>query len=255
MDHTFNVQIATDFDIESAVFLNHMAFWTIKNIANDKHCHDGYYWTYNSHKAFTEIFPYWSYKQIERIILKLLKYNLIVKSNYNSAKYDRTCWYALSNEALRYFPSLISSISAKNTQIPKSGDAKDEIGRPIPNSKLQIKDLLHSVSGDTPATISTKQILDAYHEVLPECPKIKVADKKLLTQMASMKKNWPKYQKDGKIFSIDSFKDYLNFIKAHYSWFLAPYVTNSGRTKQNNLRVFTREINITKIVNGEFSAS
>lgn len=103
--------------------------------------------------------------------------------------------------------------------------------------------------------ITTQQIVDAYHETLPDCPRIKVIDSKLHSQLVHMRKNWPKYQKEGKDFSIESFKDYLNYLKQHYSWFIKPYTTANGNTRRNNLRVFTREINITKIVNGEFSAN
>lgn len=102
---------------------------------------------------------------------------------------------------------------------------------------------------------SDQLIVDAYHEELSECPKIKVVDRKLQAQFKHMIKNWPKYQKDGNKFSIESFRDYLNYIKLHYSWFVNPYVTSTGNTRQNNLRVLTREINITKIVNGEFNAN
>lgn len=100
-----------------------------------------------------------------------------------------------------------------------------------------------------------EEIVEAYHEVLPDCPRIKVLDRKLKYQLSAMCKQWPKYQKEGKKFSIESFKDYLNYLKQHYAWFVKPYTTESGKVRRNNLRVFTREINITKIVNGEFNAS
>lgn len=105
------------------------------------------------------------------------------------------------------------------------------------------------------STIKTQEVIEAYHEVLPDCPKIKVAGAELTKQVRAMIKNWPKYQKDGKSFTIDSFKDYLNYLKEHYTWFVTPYVTESGKTRRNNLTNFTREKNIVRIVNGEFSAN
>lgn len=110
-----------------------------------------------------------------------------------------------------------------------------------------------SDSGESP-TIGNQEVIDAYHEVLPECPQIKVVDNQLKSQLNHLRKHWPRYQKEGKSFSIESFKDYLNYIKQHYPWFIKPYTTEGGMVKRNNLRVFTRQINITKIVNGEFSA-
>ena len=102
---------------------------------------------------------------------------------------------------------------------------------------------------------TTQDVVDAYHETLPDNPKIKVCGNELTKQIKSMIKNWPKYQKDGKLFTINSFKDYLLYIKQHYSWFLQPYATESGKIKRNNLTSITREKNIVRIVNGEFSAS
>lgn len=100
-----------------------------------------------------------------------------------------------------------------------------------------------------------QEIIDAYHELLPNSPKIKRVDQQFSNQLKKMRKNWPEYQKDGKEFSIESFKDYLNYLKRYYSWFVKPYTTTSGNLRCNNLRVITRDINITKIVNGEFSAN
>lgn len=97
------------------------------------------------------------------------------------------------------------------------------------------------------------EVVNAYHETLPENPKIKVVDDKLKRQIKNMINKWPSYQKDGEIFTIDSFKQYLTVLKQHYAWFVKPYQTESGIKKQNNLRVFTREINISKVVNGEFN--
>jgi len=243
MDHNFNVQIAVDFDLETAVFLNNMAFWTNHNVANNKHYLDGHYWTYNSIPAFSVLFPYWSTKQVERLLNKLTKSGLLLKGNYNLKKYDKTCWYALTNSALCYFPALKSSITRASTHLPKSGDGSPEIGRPIPDSKLQIeKDII-------------SDIVETYHEELPELPTIRTVDSKLKGQLTKMVKQWPNYQNEGKEFTISSFKDYLNCIKVHYAWLIKPYTTVNGNIKLNNLRVLTREINIAKIVNGEFSAT
>jgi hypothetical protein len=97
------------------------------------------------------------------------------------------------------------------------------------------------------------EVVNAYHEELPELPKIRKVDLKLKSQLKKMIKDWPSYQKEGKKFSVESFKDYLNLIKQHYPWFLKPYRTESGSQIKCTLRKITREINITKFVNGEFS--
>lgn len=104
-------------------------------------------------------------------------------------------------------------------------------------------------------TTTIKSIVAIYHEMLPECPAIRVVDSRLDKQLRAMIKRWPEYQADGEAFSIDSFKNYLTVLKTHYSWIVQPYTTQEGNTRQNNLRTLTRESTISRIVNGEFTAN
>lgn len=104
-------------------------------------------------------------------------------------------------------------------------------------------------------TTTIKSIVSIYHEMLPECPAIRVIDSRLDKQLRAMIKRWPEYQADGEAFSIDSFKNYLTVLKTHYSWIVQPYTTQEGNTRQNNLRTLTRESTISRIVNGEFTAN
>lgn len=71
MLYSFNVNIAVEYGVEEAIFLHNLYFWIAKNKANNKHFYEGAFWTYNSLEAFTELFPFWSQKQIRRIIKKL----------------------------------------------------------------------------------------------------------------------------------------------------------------------------------------
>ena len=59
--------VAERYGFEEAVFLDSIVFWYRANRANDRNFRDGRWWTYNSIKAFEEIFPWWSAKQIRRI--------------------------------------------------------------------------------------------------------------------------------------------------------------------------------------------
>lgn len=97
MEHHFNIDIAQKYGVDEAILLHNLNFWIQKNKANKKYFFDNDYWTYNSIEAFAELFPYWTRRQIERIINNLLNYNLIKKGNYNNSSYDRTMWYALTD--------------------------------------------------------------------------------------------------------------------------------------------------------------
>lgn len=108
MQHFFDVSIATKYGLNTAIFINNIAFWTEKNIANEKHYYDGRYWTYNTQKALCILFPYWSRKNLRTIIDKTVEDNLIIIGNYNKIQYDRTSWYALTDFGLSLYPSLIN---------------------------------------------------------------------------------------------------------------------------------------------------
>lgn len=106
MEHSFNTNIATEYDLDIATLLNNFKFWTLVNLANKRHLHDGLCWTFNSIPAFCTIFPYWTRHQIEHLLNKCKKLGLIVSGNYNNHRYDRTRWYALTAKAYQLFPEL-----------------------------------------------------------------------------------------------------------------------------------------------------
>ena len=97
MNHSFNITIARQFGQEGAVIVENIYFWLEKNKANNKHFYDGKYWTYNSTRAFSILFPYWSSRQIERILKGLEANGAILSGNYNKSGYDRTKWYAVTS--------------------------------------------------------------------------------------------------------------------------------------------------------------
>lgn len=159
MLHQFCPVVAKEFGVNIAIFLQNLAFWTQTNLANEKHIYDGYCWTYNSVEAFTEIFPYFTRKQIRTIINNALKNNLIIKGNYNKAKYDQTGWYALTPKAYSYFTQLVN---AKNInllgeafkaicpkgqiELPKRANRNVQKGKPIPDGNPDENPLEESIT-------------------------------------------------------------------------------------------------------------
>ena len=97
MQFSFNSEVAKKYGVDEAIILENLQFWILKNKANKKHKYDGDYWTYNSARAFEEIFPFWTRRQIERILKSLQVKGLIKAGIYNKLAYDRTKWYALTS--------------------------------------------------------------------------------------------------------------------------------------------------------------
>ena len=91
--HSFNTEVAQKVGVNAAVVYENIRFWVEKNRANNKHNHDGYYWTYNSMRAFGLMFPYLSAAQVKLALNKLKDQKFIGVSNYSKAKFDKTSWY------------------------------------------------------------------------------------------------------------------------------------------------------------------
>lgn len=98
MNHSFDKDIAVAYGLPEAIILNHMQFWIEKNKANEKNFYDGSYWTYNSTKAYAEMFPYLSQRQIQNALKHLRDEGILKTGNYNEVAYDRTLWYAFTEK-------------------------------------------------------------------------------------------------------------------------------------------------------------
>lgn len=96
--HYFDIKVAEKYGVNCAILLQNIWHWVRKNEANGKHFHDGHFWTYNSTKAFSDLFPYLSQRQIEFALKKLKDEGIILAGNYNEMKYDRTLWYAITEK-------------------------------------------------------------------------------------------------------------------------------------------------------------
>ena len=67
-----------------------------ENAANERHFYEGRYWTYNSLSALERLFPFWTRRQIERIIRDLKKAGVLLTGHYSKNSYDRTTFTPLT---------------------------------------------------------------------------------------------------------------------------------------------------------------
>lgn len=98
MQHSFDIDIAKEYGMLEAILLNNLWFWIEKNKANNTNYYDGNYWTYNSTRAFNELFPYVSQRQIQNALKRLIDNGILQTGNYNKVAYDRTLWYAFTEK-------------------------------------------------------------------------------------------------------------------------------------------------------------
>jgi DNA-binding PadR family transcriptional regulator len=137
--HFFDEEIACEVGMDAAVIYQNIYFWVEKNKANDKHFYDGTYWTYNSVKAFCELFPYMSNNQIRRALKTLEEKGYIITGNYNKVAYDRTKWYALTEKG---FAKLDKTICSKQQM-----EVDEKTNRFVPDDK-PIPDINTDVNTD-----------------------------------------------------------------------------------------------------------
>lgn len=97
---SFNIEAARRFGVDGAIMLQGMAAWISKNRANERHFHDGRWWTYNSQDALVKLFPFWSRRQIQRIVKALHTEGALLLGNYSDGSFHNTTWYALSDDVL-----------------------------------------------------------------------------------------------------------------------------------------------------------
>ena len=111
MEHHFNVEVAQQVGIEKAILLYNIDFWIRKNKVNEDHFYDGKTWTYNSSRAFTELFPYMKARSIAQRLQELETDGYLISSKkYNESAYNHTKWYSLT-EKYRSISKTCQSIS------------------------------------------------------------------------------------------------------------------------------------------------
>jgi hypothetical protein len=108
MEYSFDIKVAEKYGVDEAIMIKNFQFWIKKNKASKKHSYDGRTWTYNSAEEYTIFFPFWSSKQIRRILSSLISQGVIITGNYNKVRYDQTLWYAFDDES-----EFLSGISPK----------------------------------------------------------------------------------------------------------------------------------------------
>lgn len=123
MINSFDTDVAQDVGIVAAILYKNIQYWCLKNKANEINEHDGLFWTYNSMKAYQELFPYLGVKAIRAGLDKLEEQGYIKVGNFNENKRDRTRWYADL-----HLTSNIEEPKEPDSNMPKGQMQEDEKG-------------------------------------------------------------------------------------------------------------------------------
>lgn len=131
MYHSFDTKIAEECGIPAAILFNHLSYWIIKNQENQKHYHDGAYWTYSSVKALCGMFDYMSRDRIIGGLNALEKHGYIITGNFNEDAKDRTKWYAITEKGYLQLGKSVEPL----TENPKCNNIYSTIDTIITDNK------------------------------------------------------------------------------------------------------------------------
>ena len=239
MEHHFNVELAKEYGILEAVLLNNLQFWIEKNRANGTNFYDGNYWTYNSAKAFSELFPYASQKQIRKALQNLIGEGIIQTGNYNKNPYDRTLWYSFTEKGNRIFQN-------GNTHLPKRENGNDLEGQPIPNNKTDNKtdNKLKESKKEESNNTQNKQveISEELKQMQKEIEQLKAENEKLKTKKERKPKKQPQSY-DEQITEYTENEELQNALKAFVqmrSFIKSPVTAHGLKLLLNKLTKISR---------------
>lgn len=218
----FDIDIAMKVGVDCAVLYKNISYWTEINKANKKNYFEGRYWTYNSARAFSELFPFWNARKIVRMLETLEESGLILSGEFNKNKYDRTKWYtALSNND--------KSISQNmHLHLPKMTNGVTENVKPIPNINTDIKqNTMSTKNKEKKYTNDDVRLVDAlFFTIARVFPNHKA--------LAARKPKDSDYMEMNKLHRLDGYE--YSKIEAVLKWLFTAYKPNNSFDWKRNIQ-------------------
>lgn len=164
MYHYFDVDIALKYGLNEAILLNNISFWVMKNEANEQNFFEGKYWTYNSAKAFSKLFPYMSARTIQRVLKNLVDEGLILVNKFSDDPMKRTNYYTLTDLAKSITTNcdnpLRQVVSIDNDNMTQSILNKNTDSTDINNTDINIQ---------IPLISPRENLFDMFWAAYPQC--------------------------------------------------------------------------------------
>jgi hypothetical protein len=160
----FEVEDATRWGVDEAIFLYNIRFWLKRNKANKKHLYKDRYWTYNTYEVYAEFFPFWSESQVKRIVKKLKDFNILLVDNFNENKWDKTNWYSINEQQFCKNPQTKSSDRRENTV--RSNNTDNNTDTLVVNSKESTKKSCDNFSESSIKRECIPEVDPMYHKFI-----------------------------------------------------------------------------------------
>ena len=158
MLNQFDTAVALDVGINAAILYKNIQHWCEYNETNEKNFFNGYYWTFNSARAFKEQFPYLSEKQIRTALTVLEEKGYIKTGNFNRLGCDRTKWYADTKKGKCILPT-------GQMEVTHKANANDLQGKPIPNINTENNSNINIIPPISPR----ENLFEMFWTAYPQC--------------------------------------------------------------------------------------
>jgi len=122
--HGFDTGYAMAYGVDEAIMIRNLQFFIQSNANRGHNFHKGRFWTYDKLEDFPNHFPYWTIKQIRRILKSLIDQKVIIRDEFNKAWSERTSWYAFLDQE-KFVPNI--KPPKVPTPVPESEPPPSEI--------------------------------------------------------------------------------------------------------------------------------
>lgn len=98
ISHSFEISHAIKYGLDEAIMIKFFLQFITASIDLGINRFDGRNWICERLEDLSDILPFWTVKQLRRIIKSLIKQDVIVTGTFNKNWSDRTTWYEFSNQ-------------------------------------------------------------------------------------------------------------------------------------------------------------
>jgi uncharacterized phage protein (TIGR02220 family) len=160
----FSEDIAVQYGVFEAIFINNLAFWLKTNRANNTNQFDGKTWSYNTFAGFGRYFAFWNARQIKHIVHKLTKANVIVTRKPPPSENNIGLFYSFVDEKMFMTKSELQTIEQQNLSHPQTNMSDPQTNMSDPTYNINIVNNINTLSSSTKSNVDGASALKCFQE-------------------------------------------------------------------------------------------
>lgn len=221
-------QLAKEIGLNEAIILQQIHYW-LKNpkagvVINDEK------WVYNSVNQWNEQFPFWSANTIRRALNSLREKGYLTAKKLSPDPRDNTLYYKIDYSKIN-----------EQMHLPKMGKPDTQNEQITNNTETTTETTHHTADKSAAEAIPLRKILDAYHEKLPELPRVVVFTDKRKKQLSA------RWKEDKSRQTIEWWVGYFEYVSS------IPFLNGqNNRNWKADFEWLTNQNNLAKVIEGKY---